>query len=48
MISDVEHLHVPVGHLYVFGKVSILVFCPFLIGFYFAIDLYEFLIYFRY
>ena len=30
MISDIEHLHMSTGHLYVFfGEVSIQVFCPF-------------------
>ena len=53
MINDVEHLLVlPVGHLYVFGKMSIQLLCPFLnqfFGFFvFAIKLYEFFIYFGY
>ena len=33
MICDVEHLHVPVGHLCIFfGKMSNQIFCLFLIG----------------
>ena len=30
LISNVEHFHMPTGHLYVFGKMSIQVLCPFL------------------
>ena len=41
--------HVLVGHLYIFfGKMSIQVFCSFLIGLFFHTELYELFIYFGY
>ena len=51
VISDIQCLHVSIGHLYVFfGEMSVKVFCLFLMGlvFFFFPDivLYELLIYF--
>ena len=46
MISDVEHLHVFIGRLYIiFGEISVLVLCPFFIelGFFFVCQVVEFL-----
>ena len=39
MISDIEHLLMSIGHLYVlFGEVSIRVLCPFLSGVFFGVE----------
>ena len=45
MISGVEYLFMPVGYLhFLFGKMSVQVFCPFLIRLllFFDVELYEF------
>ena len=49
MISDVKHLFISVGHLYVFfGKIFIL--CPFfnMVVSFCDVELYEFFVYFAY
>uniref|UniRef100_A0A8D1UBL6 Uncharacterized protein n=1 Tax=Sus scrofa TaxID=9823 RepID=A0A8D1UBL6_PIG len=50
IIRDVEHFfHVLVGHLSIFGEISMQVFCPFfnwVVGF-FAVDLCKLPVYFR-
>lgn len=51
MISDVEPIFkVPVGHLYVSGKMSVQIFCPFfnLVYFFFDFESYELFMYFGY
>ena len=50
MISEIEHLFMSAGHLYVLsGEMSIQVLCPFLnrIVWFFGVELSEFLICFR-
>ena len=52
IIRDIEHFfHVLVGHLYIFlGKMSIQVFCPlfnWVVGVFFAVELYKVFTYFR-